>query len=233
MRRKTGHSARYEETVDGNLKRNCSSLPAPNKKIKTDSKDGTRHLDYRNVTTGWLDRTATRDDASKALRIIYHKGDMFAQAPRGCVLVHACNTQGHWGAGIAKAFKQRFPKAYADHHDFCAKDHDKSQPVSTGTAQLIAPRDGHEQHWIGCVFTSAKYGKGKDKPDVVVRNTGKSLQMLLELISHVDDEISAIRMCKINSGKFGVPWEKTEEVIKGLVLQPHWHHEIEVWELSE
>lgn len=210
-----------------NLRMTASASPPPSKELKTTTKDEYQHLDYTHAPSGWLDAPGTQEIS---LQLTYHKGDMFAEAPKGCVLIHACNTQGHWGAGIAKAFKQQYPKAYSAHHKFCAKDHNKSHPVATGTAQLLAPLDDNKQHWIGCVFTSAKYGKGKDKPEMIVLNTGKSMQMLLELISQVDDEVSEIRMCKINSGKFGVPWEKTEEAIQGLVLKPHWRTKIEVWE---
>lgn len=217
----------------GELKRKLSNSPPPNKKIKAVGKDEQHHLDYRTVPSDWLHTTEKKSDVSKSVQIAYHKGDMFDQAPKGCVLIHACNTQGHWGAGIARTFKLRYPKAYADHHKFCAKDHNKSQPVPTGTSQLLAPRDGDEKHWIGCVFTSAKYGRSKDKPDMIIRNTKHSMQMLLELINKVDSEISTIRMCKINSGKFGVPWEKTEEVLHGLDVQSHWRTKIEVWEPSE
>ncbi|KAJ4990565.1 hypothetical protein SVAN01_04012 [Stagonosporopsis vannaccii] len=215
---------------DNTLKRKASSEYPLSKKHKSTTKNEHQHLDYTHVPSSWLDVPDRHGDAPQALRLTYHKGDMFAEAPKGCVLIHACNTQGHWGAGIAKAFKQQYPKAYSAHHKFCAKDHSKTHSVLTGTAQLLAPCDDDTQHWIGCVFTSAKYGRGKDKPGTIIRNTGKSMQMLLELVSQVDDEVSEIRMCKINSGKFGVPWEKTEEIIQGLTLKPHWRTEIEVWE---
>lgn len=207
-----------------------SDSPPPAKKAKASTGNEARHRDYAHVPSGWLNTSTQQDTKQQPLQIMYHRGDMFAHVPPGTVLVHACNTQGHWGAGIAKAFKQQYPQAYADHNKFCTKDHTKSNAVATGTAQLLAPRDGDKQHWIGCVFTSAKYGKGKDKPDQIVRNTANSMPMLLELISQVDDKVTEIRMCKINSGKFGVPWEKTEEVLRGIEMKSHWRTKVEVWE---
>jgi ADP-ribose 1''-phosphate phosphatase len=121
-------------------------------------------------------------------------------------------------------------KAYLAHHKFCTKEHDKTNPVPTGTAQLLAPVDGDTQHWIGCLFTSAKYGKAKYKPDAIVRHTVGAMKMLLELAKLAGDGIGEIRMCKINSGKFGVPWEKTEEALRGIALQEGWRGAIEVWE---
>ena len=224
-------------------KRRTSISSPPAKKLKPNTdidvkneiedEEGHPHLDYTHVSSTWLDKDNTHSVQPITLQLSYHKGDMFANAPKGCVLIHACNTQGHWGAGIAKAFKQQYSKAYADHHIFCVKEHSKTSPVPRGTAQLLAPRDGDSEHWIGCVFTSAKYGKGKDKPDQIIKNTANSMQMLLELISKVTENVTSIRMCKINSGKFGVPWERTEDVLKGLAMQPWWPNRIEVWEPEE
>lgn len=212
------------------LKRKISGSPPPVKKLRVAKEDKARHLDYTHVTPGWLDVSGQTDADQRSLQLTYHKGDMFADAPPGTMLVHACNTQGYWGAGIAKAFKQQYPKAYADHHRFCVKDHNKSNPVPTGSAQLLVPQDDNKKHWIGCVFTSAKYGKSKDKPDKIISSTVRSMQMLLELVSQVDDDISTIRTCKINSGKFGVAWESTEEAITSIKLKPVWRAKIEVWE---
>ncbi|KAJ4344142.1 ADP-ribose 1''-phosphate phosphatase [Ascochyta clinopodiicola] len=212
-----------------------SDSSPPPKKLKMITDDSSQHLDYTHISTGKLEVLDTAKDTpdQQPLNLSYYTGDMFADAPRGTVLIHACNTQGHWGAGIAKAFKTIYPKAHADHNKFCTKDHTKASPVPTGTAQLLAPCDGDVQHWIGCLFTSAKYGKNKDKPDMVVRNTIASMQMLLELISQVDGEITEMRMCKINSGKFGVAWERTEEALKSIVLKPEWRTKIDVWEPAE
>ena len=231
--RTASNIARPRDAAISKHKRSNSDLPPAAKKPKTDDSHLHQHLDYRNVAANWLDASAQPSADPQHLQLTYHKGDMFADAPKDCLLVHACNTQGVWGSGIAKAFKEQYPKAYAAHRTYCKKEHIWTNPVRTGTAQLLAPRDDNEQHWIGCLFTSAKYGKNKDKPEEILKNTDKSMQMLLELISQVDAKVSTIRMCKINSGRFGVPWEKTEEVIKGIALKPHWRMEMEIWEPEE
>lgn len=220
----------------GKSKRLASASPPPSK--RQDTKDATmyepKHLDYRDLPPNWSSTQSTsaaepQGSNPNTLKLTYHQGDMFENVPKGCLLVHACNTQGHWGAGIAKAFKDRYPKAYTVHRSFCVKDHNKSNPVHTGTAQLIAPCEAESEHWIGCVFTSAKYGKAKDKPEAIVQNTVASVKMLLELVTQADD-ITDIRMCKINSGKFGVPWERTSEALEGIELKSGWRGAVEVWE---
>ncbi|KAF2829087.1 hypothetical protein CC86DRAFT_368181 [Ophiobolus disseminans] len=221
----------------GKGKRQTSSSPLPptKKRPNTTSTPTTQpsHLAYTDIPSNWLQDTPAND--SPTLHLTHHKGDLFA-APAHTLLIHACNTQGHWGAGIAKAFKSLYPAAYRAHHAFCAKAHDpKTKPVPTGTSQLLAPVDGSE-HWIGCVFTSAKYGRAKDKPDAIVRNSVAAVEMLLELVrvaKEAGEEVGVVRMCKINSGKFGVPWERTEEALRGIVLREGWPGEIEVWEPRE
>jgi ADP-ribose 1''-phosphate phosphatase len=227
------NTARPRATASSKLKRPSSDLPPPAKKQKATTDHAQQHLDYKNVAANWLDASAEPGTDQQCLQLTYHKGDMLADAPKNCLLVHACNTKGVWGSGIAKAFKEQYPKAYAAHRMYCTKEHTKSNPVRTGTAQLLAHRDDSKQDWIGCLFTSARFGNSRDKPDRILKNTGESMQMLLELVSQVDAQISKIRMCKINSGRFGVPWEKTEEVIEGIALKPHWRMEIEIWEPEE
>jgi ADP-ribose 1''-phosphate phosphatase len=217
------------------------SPPAPDPKrpnVTDTSKNVAKHLSHKDLSTGWDKSLAvTTEESDKAkpgtLQLTYHIGDIF-EAPENCLLIHACNTQGHWGAGIAKAFHQKYPKAYAAHNKFCAKDHNKTNPVPTGTAQLLAPVDGTPQHWIGCLFTSAKYGKAKDKPDQIIRHTAGSMKILLELVRLADQDgeglVTQIRICKINSGMFGVPWERTEDALRKIVLQEGWRATIEVWE---
>jgi ADP-ribose 1''-phosphate phosphatase len=182
-----------------------------------------------------LPSTEPSTSGDKTLRITYHTGDIFASAPPGTLLIHACNTRGVWGAGIAKAFKTSYPAAYTNHNDFCTKKpHNKSNPVPTGTAQLIPPQASDAQgHWIGCLFTSAGYGKTKDTEKNILMNTGKAMNMLLELVKKaeegIEDKIGEVKMCMINSGKFGVEWEKTEEVLRGVVVQQGWRGEVGVW----
>jgi ADP-ribose 1''-phosphate phosphatase len=36
-------------------------------------------------------------------------------------------------------------------------------------------------------------------------------------------------MCEINSGKFGVQWERTEGVLEGISLEEGRSVEIEIW----
>ncbi|RMZ22927.1 hypothetical protein D0859_13037 [Hortaea werneckii] len=213
------------------------------------------------------------------------KGDIFA-APSNSLLIHACNCEGSWGAGIAKAFKTHYPSAYQIYHAHCTShdpedligtalliptfrgdDHDDDSTrtrtksngeTNTRTAAGNKQSKSSEQqdkhhHFIGCLFTSRSKGAKKwDSPSQILEATGSAMRDLLEQVvkqqsdpkrtvgedpssstSHHSDEedddrkkkeqtaqnsqaVEEIRMCKINSGLFNVPWEKTKAVIEGI-----------------
>jgi len=78
---------------------------------------------------------------------------------------------------------------------------------------------------------------------MIVQNTVLALGGLLQLVQEVEQRIHGVfgsqassgsvgdvRMCRINSGKFGVPWEKTREAVEAKLALPGWRQDIEVWE---
>jgi len=169
------------------------------------------------------------------LRITERVGDIFNAPPRS-ILIHACNAMfvrpellsesqsradtsksGSWGAGIAAAFRERYPDAYRIYNAHCKR----SLPQRLiGTALLIAPRDGtRRQHYVGCLFTSKWHGRNKDSPADILRATEPALrdlihQILAEMAS--GEHIGEVRICHINSGLFAVPWGQSKAVIESL-----------------
>lgn len=159
--------------------------------------------------------------------ISYIQGDLFA-APSNSILVHACNTQGSWGSGIALAFRNKFPKEYEQYRAHC-KSHDGRSLVGTC---LLIPGDKYD---VACLFTSRSYGRYKDTPVEILIATSKAVEDLMNqnvsgkplhawyveisemietlraLISH-----SCVFCSRFNSGKFAVPWADTEAVLDDL-----------------
>jgi ADP-ribose 1''-phosphate phosphatase len=220
-----------EQHDNGKGKRLLSASPEPRPPKRQDTKiTAPTSLSYKDLPTTHL--LPPSHTTSTKLSLAYHTGSLFS-APPSTLLVHACNTQGAWGSGIALAFKQQYPNAYAIYHAFCTKEHSfkRGNPVPVGTTLLIPPVDGDKKHWIGCLFTSRRYGKAKDGVSEILRNTERALEGCLELARMAGaDEISEVRMCRINSGKFGVPWERTEEVLKGVVVREGWTGRVQVWD---
>ena len=100
----------------------------------------------------------------------YTTGDLFA-APANSILVHACNTKGSWGAGIALAFKARYPAQFKQYQAYCREHGDDL----IGTCLLI-PGNTHD---IACLFTSRAYGRRKDSPSEILSATRTSVQDLI------------------------------------------------------
>lgn len=223
----------------------ASKKPCP-KKL---SSDILSYLTTTSPSKEWLNHTVKKTaeipphGAPLTIRLVPHMGDIF-KAPPATLLLHACNTQGLWGAGIALAFRKKYPKAFQIYRQYCTRTHNvSSSPVPTGSALLIPPVDG-PGHWIGCLFTSARVGRRRDSEAAILQNTVLALGGLLQLVHEVEQgvygvfaspadsgTIGGVRMCRINSGKFGVPWEKTREVMESKVALPGWRQEMEVWEL--
>ncbi|GAM90154.1 hypothetical protein ANO11243_081940 [Dothideomycetidae sp. 11243] len=164
------------------------------------------------------------------------KGDLFA-APPNTLLVHACNTKGLWGAGIAASFRSRYRTAFKANKHHCAT---RPQSKLPGTSLLTPPDKtkvtiDDEQlrgrpptdslvkatHFIGNLYTSRGVGRKKDTKDVILQYTGPAMRDLLERVAdwNAGDpqrKIERIWLCKINSGLFGVKWEETREVLRSV-----------------
>lgn len=106
-------------------------------------------------------------------KLNYIRGDLFS-APRNAILVHACNTRGSWGGGMALAFRDQYPTQYESYRAHC-KEHGQSL---IGTCLLLPGTD--DSHSIACLFTSRAYGKRKDTPQEILSATRTAVQDLLD-----------------------------------------------------
>ena len=141
--------------------------------------------------------------------ITYHEGNLF-DAPKGSLLVHSCNCQGVWGAGIARTFKERNPGIYEAYQKYCD---DNGVEQSLGHSVILTASGDPDT--VGCLMTS---GGGShslvDPPDTILKYTDMALTFLewqMQKFDMVKDK--EIHMPQINAGIFKVPWEKTEELL--------------------
>ena len=164
---------------------------------------------------------AAPEDETATLKVTESSGDIF-DAPAQTLIIHACNTEGSWGAGIALAFRQRYPKAFASYAGHC-NDHTAEELI--GTAYVIGPQSGDEgEVFVGCLFTSRLKGRKKDSPKKILEATGPAMRQLLQKVlkwnevcgEDAEKKVEEVRMCKINSGLFNVPWDKTKAVLEAL-----------------
>lgn len=144
--------------------------------------------------------------------IVYKKGSLF-DAPQPRTLVHACNTHGVWGAGVAKQMADRYPSAAVEYRRACARD----GAALLGRA-LVFPTDEYEggkcATWIACLFTSVGYGSNRDSPVSILNATSLAVVALLKSYGVFDVVLHSPRL---NAGLFNVPWAMTEPVIKHAV----------------
>lgn len=124
------------------------------------------------------------------------------------ILVHATNCRGVMGTGIAKEFKAQFPVFFAQYAADCRAYGKKL----LGCAGIYG--DEEEQMAMGCLFTSDGYGKQVDGIEKVLKNTEIALDNMLT--SYL---LYPIYSNKFNSGRFGVPWHRTENVLKGVLAK--------------
>lgn len=62
------------------------------------------------------------------------------------------------------------------------------------------------------------------------------MRALLERVKEIEeggDEIGALWMCRINSGKFGVPWKRTVDVLQKVEVKEGERDDVEVWAIED
>ncbi len=141
----------------------------------------------------------------------YKEGSLF-EADKGTILVHACNTMGVWGSGIAAEFKKRFPYSFLVYNELCknALQHDAELYGLSGTTLVTPEENGYK---VGCLFTSADFGKDVDPVDEILVNTTLALHYFVGNLTGKPKIASNM----FNSGLFGVPWDRSEAALKVFV----------------
>jgi ADP-ribose 1''-phosphate phosphatase len=126
--------------------------------------------------------------------------------------------------GIALAFRERYPAEFRVYRAHCAQS---TPDELLGTALLVPTQPAGalgRGHYIGFLFTSRGSGMGRpDSPSDILRATGPAMKHLMRLIAEEEKKpgasaINELRMCRINTGLFAVPWPLTKAAIQALVL---------------
>lgn len=144
----------------------------------------------------------------------YEKISLF-EVPKDSMLVHGCNAQGVWGAGIAAKFKSRFPSAFESYNAYC-KDMMTDSP-GKGAAGKALISFGENGYFVGCLVTSVNYGERKDPPSKIIAQTYLALDDFFNEYFRLGFTGKPIYSNKFNSGMFNVPWEETEKALRYFV----------------
>lgn len=151
--------------------------------------------------------------------MITHEKISLFEVPKESIIVHACNSQGVWGSGIAKPFKEKYPHSFADYNAFCLRAV-QERGTATGRASLSSFHKD-EPHWVGWIVTSHDYGPKKDSVEQIKINTTLALDELCKKIynAHPREEYPVINVYsnKFNSGLFAVPWADSELILQTVL----------------
>lgn len=233
----SSYSKKQKRTDDNNSDDDIVELPSKitktkpkanqNQSVKSSNSTLTKKQPFKaskepEVVTDSDEEHSSDDEEAPNITVTERQGNLFT-APANTLLLHACNCVGSWGAGIAAAFKKHYPEHFAIYKAHCES---KTPNALLSTCLLIPPQPSGPQHWIGCLFTSKKYGRGKDSKDDIMDSTDSAMQDMLEQLADMEDRPKDIWMCKINSGSFKVPWSQTKKLIESLTFKDALHIQI-------
>lgn len=74
-----------------------------------------------------------------------------------------------------------------------------------------------DDYWIACVFTSLGYGRTVSSAEVILDSTKRGLGDLHKKLSFLKasgKDTGDVWAVRINSGKFGVQWERTKRILE-------------------
>jgi ADP-ribose 1''-phosphate phosphatase len=141
----------------------------------------------------------------KEMRMInYKSGDLFKGSSEESYKIHSVNCCGIWGSGIAKTFKERYPKAFEEYKKDCAN------------MDLLGFGMIYDSNVVA-LYTSRGYGATLDPKEYILDNTYEAFRNLLMRLKELPEVV--LNMPKINSGLFRVPWEETEKVLLKVLTE--------------
>jgi ADP-ribose 1''-phosphate phosphatase len=146
-------------------------------------------------------------------RITYKKGSLFDLQDPNAILAHACNCKGVWGSGIAVEFKRRYKDTFDYYESECKKFDKKLLGRALVYKEIRIPDEDKRPRFVACLLTSYDYGNNKDSESKILKNTEKSMLNFLSVLK----DGAHVHSPKINSGRFSVPWEKTEAVMERVL----------------
>lgn len=153
--------------------------------------------------------------------MVTHQKISLFDVPKGEIIVHACNSQGVWGSGIAKPFKEKYPESFKDYNKFVLNLNEER-----GTACGRGGLSSHvfsEDHWVGWIVTSHNYSSLKDSPDLIKIQTTLALRDFCTKVyrscpseGKINHPIT-VYSNKFNSGLFNVPWADSELILNTVL----------------
>jgi O-acetyl-ADP-ribose deacetylase (regulator of RNase III) len=129
-------------------------------------------------------------------------GDLFANGYKVEALAHGCNCQGSMGAGIAKGFRQRYPRMYEEYRARCKAD---PRQFNLGDAWLW--KDARRP-WVFNLGTQEGYWRARASYEAVE-------EALWRMRGLADAEgVRSIAVPRIGVGYGGLSWKKVRPIVE-------------------
>lgn len=140
-------------------------------------------------------------------QIEYRKGDLFSYIPRhNTILSHGVNCQGVMGSGVAKTFKEKYPRAFKEYVGY-VNSYSKTNEL---LGKVLFSKDS-DNLTLACMFTQEFYGRDGKKY--------MSYEAFFDAFCAVVDcyDESTIVMPKIGAGLGGGDWGIIEGLMKVIL----------------
>ena len=120
------------------------------------------------------------------------------------VIAHGCNCLGIMGAGVARAIRFTWPKAYTQYIMLCAKYSDSTEMLGMVQTVQVGNDEGFKDLYIANCFTQEKCGSdGK-----VYADLDAITEVLGNVIAFAESKNLPLYMPKIGSGLGGLQYER-------------------------
>jgi O-acetyl-ADP-ribose deacetylase (regulator of RNase III) len=129
-------------------------------------------------------------------------GDLFANTYKVQAFAQGCNCQGSMGAGIARGFRQRYPRMYQAYRSRC-----KAEPrqFNLGDAWLWKEK---RRPWVFNLGTQEGYWHARASYEAIEASLTR-MRALAEA-----EGIQSIAMPRIGVGYGGLSWKKVRPIIE-------------------
>lgn len=141
--------------------------------------------------------------------IEYHKGNLL-EAPDVDVIIHGCNCQGVWGAGIAKQIKQKWPYVFQSYIKYMTSVGRGMPPEALlGKVHYTEVMPDVTGKVVISLQTQVRYGREQRHVNYAALGAA-----LFEVKSYFGKDDGVIGMPKIGCGLAGGAWNIVSAIVE-------------------
>jgi O-acetyl-ADP-ribose deacetylase (regulator of RNase III) len=149
------------------------------------------------------------------MKIKYVEGNLFDTKIK--TIVHGCNAQGAYGAGVAAIIRRDFPQAYHAYKD----KYEKNGKLELGSIIIAPCGDGNADNFKVIINAITQEYYGRDHKRYVSYNAIADAMSRINLIAKLG--LKEVAMPKIGAGLAGGNWNIIEAIVESELkdVQPH------------